>query len=73
MSDQNTENGNSNEKCPTRLLSDDPSDIDIFEGKGHQKIADAIADMIIDKDEIGGKTIGLEGNWGSGKSTVINF
>jgi hypothetical protein len=61
--------------CPTRLISDLPSETDEFgteERPGaHERIADAIAALI--RSEKGGKTIGLEGGWGSGKSTVVNL
>ncbi len=56
--------------CPTVLLSDNPAQADEFNGS-HQRIADAIAEMI--RTEPGGRTIGLEGEWGSGKSTVIEL
>ena len=66
---------NQHEQCPTHLLDDQPAVEDAFATDGergpHQRVADAIADMI--KSEKGGKAIGLEGDWGSGKSTVIQM
>ena len=59
-----------NEICRTLLVSDDPSEIDEFAGS-HKRIADAIANLI--RTEKGGKSIGLEGEWGTGKSTVIKL
>jgi len=56
--------------CPTTLLDDQPSDEDSL-GGSHSKLARAIAKLI--ENEKGGITIGLEGRWGSGKSTVINL
>lgn len=56
--------------CETNLLSDAPADQDEFGGP-HQRVANAIASLITHED--GGKTIGLTGNWGSGKSTVVNL
>ena len=57
------------EKCKTKLLPDSPALTDGF--SSHQPIAQAIAELIC--TEQGGKYIGLEGDWGSGKSTVINL
>lgn len=56
--------------CRTILLPDNPSEKDEF--GSHQRVADAIFDLIL-CDEKGGKTIGLEGGWGSGKSTVVKL
>ena len=63
--------------CPTKLIDDLlPSKDDLAShGKGegaHERIAHAMADLIRSSD-VGGKLIGLEGGWGSGKSTVINL
>jgi Cdc6-like AAA superfamily ATPase len=52
-----------------QLLADVPSDEDKFQS--HQKIADALSEVI--EGQPGGKTIGLEGSWGSGKSTIIRL
>jgi len=59
-----------NKICPTHLLSDDPSDIDEL-GGSHERVAHAIANLILSED--GGKSIGLEGEWGTGKSTIIKL
>jgi len=62
--------------CETYLLDDIPAPADAFASDGdagpHQRVADAIADMI-ESAEVGGKAIGLEGGWGSGKSTLVRF
>ena len=58
------------EHCPTRLLSDEPASEDTFGGP-HERLATAIADLI--RNEDGGKAIGLEGDWGAGKSTVVRL
>jgi KAP family P-loop domain len=51
------------------LLADSPSDVDKF--GAHARIAGAI-ETLIESSE-GGKTIAIEGSWGSGKSTVIRL
>lgn len=60
--------GETSQGCSTRTLSDLPADDDAF--GGHERIADAIAEVV---SEPGGKTIAIEGDWGSGKSSVIKF
>jgi len=57
--------------CPTRLLDDLPADHDAFGSHQHQRVANAITDLI--KTEEGGKAIALIGPWGSGKSTVVKL
>jgi Ni2+-binding GTPase involved in maturation of urease and hydrogenase len=54
--------------CPT-ILDDEPSEEDFL--GGHERVAQAIYNLIT--TEPIGKTIGLEGTWGSGKSTVIKL
>jgi hypothetical protein len=51
------------------LVSDAPAEVDAF--GPHQRLANAIVDLIQRED--GGRTIALEGGWGSGKSTVVNL
>ena len=51
-------------------LSDRPEGVDLFLSKSHEKIACAIADLIKNSKE---KIIGLEGEWGSGKSNVVEI
>jgi len=64
-------------RCRTKLLSDAPASTDEF--LSHQPVADAIAELICSEDDLedqskaGGRCIGLEGVWGSGKSTVVNL
>lgn len=70
QTDPNRDNPMSdNSRCRTRLISDTPALEDAF--GPHKRVATAIADLI--RSEEGGKSIGLEGSWGSGKSTVINL
>ncbi len=54
-----------------KLLKDEVEKEDLFEDKTHEKVADSIASLIQSVE--GGVTIGLEGSWGSGKSTVISL
>ena len=53
------------------LLREEVASQDAFSEKTHEHVADAIANII--SQEKGGITLGLEGSWGSGKSTVINL
>lgn len=53
----------------TELLSDDPTASDAF--GTHKKIADLLHEEIVRSDE--GRSIALVGDWGSGKSTVIEI
>ena len=55
--------------CKTLLLDDFPSDEDEF--GAHRRVAEAIAEVV--RTENGGRTIGLEGEWGAGKSTVVRL
>ena len=55
---------------PIFLLDDTPATQD--ELGAHERVARAIAELIQSSEE-GGKLIGLEGRWGSGKSTVISL
>ena len=48
---------------------DAPASEDVF--GSHAPIADAIHEVVT--TEAGGRTIGLEGSWGSGKSTVVRL
>jgi KAP family P-loop domain len=55
-------------RCPTHLLPDTPTREDAFR---HKFIAKSIADLI--ETEKGGKSVGVAGTWGSGKSSVIEI
>jgi len=52
-----------------KIINDEPVVLDNLDS--HSKIAEAILSLIKHSD--GGKTIGLEGAWGSGKSSVIKI
>ena len=51
------------------LIKDIPATADDFQS--HEKIATSLYKMV--QTSPGGKTIGLEGKWGSGKSTIIRL
>jgi hypothetical protein len=63
-------------ECRTKLIPDTPATQDHFSTPDttspHNIVARAIADLIR-SDEEGGKTIGLEGGWGSGKTTIVSI
>ncbi len=54
-----------------RILHEVVAPDDLFPDKTHEKIANTLFDLIQSSDQ--GVTIGLEGGWGSGKSTVVNL
>ncbi|WP_406661508.1 P-loop NTPase fold protein [Methanolobus sp. ZRKC3] len=54
-----------------KLLTDEITDTDFFEDKTHENVAETLYKLIDDNDN--GFTIGLEGSWGSGKSTVVSI
>ncbi|MFZ7133369.1 MAG: P-loop NTPase fold protein [Eubacteriales bacterium] len=61
--------------CPTYLIEDSPAEEDLLspdELGPHKRVSKAVVDLIR-SDEPGGKMIGLEGSWGSGKSTVVTL
>jgi hypothetical protein len=53
------------------LLTDEIVDEDYFEDKTHENVAETLYKIVDSNDK--GFTIGLEGSWGSGKSTVISI
>ncbi len=53
------------------LTGDQPATEDEFRGKAHLRVAQALVETIT--TETGGRAIGLEGAWGSGKSTVVEI
>lgn len=60
-----------NKKYEYKLLREEVASQDAFSQKTHEHIANSIVSLI--ENEKGGTTIGLEGSWGSGKSTVISL
>ncbi len=65
------ENGDSVFDYNFNILHEEVSSVDLFEYKTHEKISDSLVRLIDSSTK--GITIGIEGAWGSGKSTVINF
>ncbi len=57
--------------CVTGLTPSIPADTDAFSTGAHTRTARTIADVI--RGAPGGRSIGLEGAWGAGKSTVVNL
>ncbi|WP_418187441.1 P-loop NTPase fold protein [Aliarcobacter lanthieri] len=55
-----------------QYISNKPIGKDFFTGQSHEKIATSIAEHIIDETN-SMKVIGLEGEWGSGKSNIIEI
>ena len=69
--DENDNQDNKQKKYSFKLLRDEAVDTDAFEDNTHEKVANSILQLI--ENEKNGLTIGLEGPWGSGKSTVISI
>lgn len=53
------------------VLQEQVATEDLFEEKTHERVASTLDELVRTTDQ--GLTIGLEGGWGSGKSTVINL
>ena len=53
------------------VLLEKVSEEDLFEDKTHERVATTLNRLMTSTES--GLTIGLEGSWGSGKSTVINI
>ncbi len=58
-------------KYSFKLLKDEAYDKDAFEDQTHEKIAESIFNLIKNEDK--GISIGLEGQWGSGKTLIISI
>lgn len=55
------------------FIVDRPEGTDLFEGQSQNRIAENITQFLIENDGINRKVIGVEGEWGSGKSNVIEI
>ncbi|MFZ6757262.1 P-loop NTPase fold protein [Undibacterium sp. Ji50W] len=53
------------------ILNEVVAEKDLFEDQTHAQVSENLFNLIQSSNK--GVTIGLEGNWGSGKSTVINL
>lgn len=60
-----------NTKYSYKILREEVETEDFFQEKTHENIKNSLLDLI--KNETEGITIGLSGQWGSGKSTIINL
>lgn len=54
-----------------RFISNGPCGEDLFAGKAHQRIAEEIAQQLLQPDVP--HVIGLDGGWGAGKSNIIKI
>jgi hypothetical protein len=59
-------------KIVREVIVDTPTSEDLFHGKGHERTALSLADAIMsfDNDD---RAIGLDGPWGSGKSSIVEI
>ena len=67
QSDTDTESNNS-----SSFIKNSPIGEDQLEGKAQERIAESIAELI-EKNETKNKLLGLDGDWGSGKSNLIKI
>lgn len=64
------ENRFMSKKIVRNVVDDIPTEKDLFRGKGHDRTALSLAQAIKNFDE-DDRSIGLDGPWGSGKSSVV--
>ena len=62
---------NSTNQNSLKFLTNQPLGEDLFENKSQDKIAQVISEKIIDDPEF--KIIGIDGEWGSGKSNLVRL
>lgn len=61
-----------NKKVIRHIIDDIPSNQDLFHGGGHARTAHSLSKAIVKFDK-GDSAIGLDGSWGSGKSSVVEM
>src|ERR1700741_1351653 len=54
-----------------KFIDNTPQGTDLFEGKSQERVAENIVKVLINNDK--GQIIGIEGEWGSGKSNLIEI
>lgn len=59
-------------KIIRHIIQDEPSNKDLFHGGGHERTAHSLSKAIVKFDN-GDSAIGLDGSWGSGKSSVVEM
>ena len=59
-------------KITRNVIIDEPTGKDLFDGKGHERTAISLAEIIVKFDNKD-RAIGLDGPWGSGKSSVVEI
>lgn len=59
-------------KVIRKIIKDEPTKTDLFHGGGHERTAHSLSRAIVKFDE-GDRAIGLDGSWGSGKSSVVEM
>ena len=62
---------NSNELKNYNFIKNQPLGEDLFENKSQEKIATVISEKIINEPDF--KIIGIDGEWGSGKSNLVRL
>ncbi|MCO7247516.1 P-loop NTPase fold protein [Halomonas sp. Mc5H-6] len=61
-----------NKRVIRHIIDDFPSNQDLFHGGGHERTAHSLSKAIVKFDK-GDSAIGLDGSWGSGKSSVVEM
>lgn len=56
-----------------RFIVDKPEGRDLYEGQSQNRIADNISQFITENEGSNRKVVGIEGEWGAGKSNVIEI
>jgi hypothetical protein len=56
-----------------RFILDKPDGKDLYQGQSQKSLSENIQQFIIENDDNNKKVIGIEGEWGSGKSNVIEM